>query len=60
MRARPWLIILDNFSIHTSRKVKRYLKRFPQIHLFFLPTYSPEYNPLERIWGWMKTKIYGF
>ncbi|MBP8626467.1 MAG: transposase [Syntrophorhabdales bacterium] len=51
---------MDNFSIHTSRKVKRYLKRFPQIHLFFLPTYSPEYNPLERIWGWMKTKIYGF
>ncbi|MBC2715160.1 MAG: hypothetical protein HF978_07625 [Desulfobacteraceae bacterium] len=53
-------IILDNSSIHASRKVKRYLQRFPRIHLFFLPTYSPEYNPVERIWGWMKTKVYGF
>ncbi len=52
-------IIIDNYSIHKSRKVKEYLKRFPMIHLHYLPTYSPEYNPVERIWGWVKQLIYG-
>jgi transposase len=30
------------------------------IYLYYLPKYSPEYNPVERIWGWIKSKIYGF
>lgn len=53
-------IILDNYSIHKSKKVFEYLKRFPMIHLYYLPKYSPEYNPVERIWGWIKPKVYGF
>lgn len=53
-------IIPDNTSIHKSRKVKRYLKRHQNIHLFYLPTYSPEYNPVELFWKWIKPKIYGF
>ena len=54
------MVILDNYSIHKSRKVARYVKRFPMIHLFYLPPYSPEYNPVDRIWGWIKPKVYGF
>lgn len=53
-------IILDNASIHKSRKVKRYLERHKNIHLFYLPTYSPEYNPVELFWKWIKPKVYGF
>ena len=30
------------------------------IHLFSLPTYSPEYNPVELFWKWIKPKVYGF
>lgn len=54
------VIILDNASIHKSRKVKNYLKRHTNIHLFSLPTYSPEYNPVELFWKWIKPKVYGF
>ena len=54
------IIILDNATIHKSKKVKRYLQRYKQIHLFYLPTYSPEYNPVELFWKWLKPKIYGF
>jgi transposase len=54
------IIILDNASIHKSRKVKRYLERHKNIHLFYLPTYSPEYNPVELFWKWIKPKVYGF
>ena len=54
------IIILDNASIHKSKKVKQYLSRHKNIHLFYLPTYSPEYNPVELFWRWIKSKIYGF
>lgn len=53
-------IILDNSSVHKNRKVTRFLKKYPEIHLFFLPPYSPEYNPVELIWRWLKRLVYGF
>ena len=30
------------------------------MHLFYLPPYSPEYNPVELFWKWIKPKVYGF
>jgi len=54
------VIILDNASIHKSAKVKSFLNRHLNIHLFYLPTYSPEYNPVELFWKWLKPKVYGF
>ena len=54
------VIILDNASIHRSKKTKAFLKRHKNIHLFFLPPYSPEYNPVEIFWRWIKPKVYGF
>jgi transposase len=54
------VIILDNASIHKSGKVKKFLSRHTNIRLFYLPTYSPEYNPVELFWKWIKPKIYGF
>jgi len=57
---REIIIFLDNASIHKSKKVKQYLARHKNIHLFYLPPYSPEYNPVELFWRWIKRKIYGF
>jgi transposase len=57
---RQIAIILDNASIHRSKKTKEFLKRHKNIHLFFLPPYSPEYNPVEIFWRWIKPKVYGF
>lgn len=54
------IIIPDNSSIHKSGKVKRYLERHKNIHLFHLPPYSPEYNPVELFRKWIKPKVYGF
>ena len=53
-------VILDNASIHKSGRTKKYLTRHPQISLFYLPAYSPEYNPVELFWKWIKPKVYGF
>ena len=53
-------IILDNASIHRSKKTKDFLQRHKNIHLIHLPPYSPEYNPVEIFWRWIKPKVYGF
>lgn len=39
--------------------MKDFLKKYKEIELFYLPTYSPEYNPVEKIWWWIKPKVYG-
>lgn len=45
------LIVLDNASWH--KKAVRLMKEnnnFPMIEFIFLPPYSPELNPIERVW----------
>lgn len=58
-RHRKLVFIMDNVSFHVSRKLKSWLKRYPEIMVIHLPTYSPEYNPIEQIWRWLKPLIYG-
>jgi transposase len=53
------ILISDNSSIHTSKKVEAFLKRNPLIKIRFLTPYSPEYNPIERFRLWLKKKVYG-
>lgn len=53
------MIILDNSSIHKSKKVRAFVKKHGWVELFFLPPYSPEYNPIERFWLWLKQTVYG-
>ena len=59
-KGKQLAIILDNASIHKCKKVCRYLERHPEVRLFRLPPYSPEYNPVELMWKWIKPKMYGF
>lgn len=41
-------LILDNLKVHHSKKVTQWLEKHKeQIELFYLPPYSPEYNPDE-------------
>ena len=53
------VVILDNCSIHKSKKVKRFVAKTSWLELEHLAPYSPEYNPMERFWGWLKRKVYG-
>jgi len=53
------VLILDNCSIHRSKKVKAFVAKTSWLELEHLAPYSPEYNPIERFWRWLKNKIYG-
>ncbi|ABM37051.1 IS630 family transposase [Polaromonas naphthalenivorans] len=44
------LLILDNLRVHHSQPVKAWVaERNDKIELFYLPSYSPELNPEERL-----------
>jgi transposase len=49
-RAKCIHVVLDNYGIHSSHETKRALARLPRIRLHFLPSYSPDYNRIERFW----------
>ena len=53
------VVILDNCSIHKSKQVKRFVAKTSWLELEHLAPYSPEYNPIERFWRWLKSKVYG-
>lgn len=45
-------LICDNAGYNKSKKVKEYLTT-SKIELIFLPPYSPNLNPIERLWKFM-------
>ena len=52
-------LIVDNCKAHTSQKVQKALKEEFQgtLELHFLPPYSPEHNPIERLWGELHANV---
>lgn len=30
-----------------------------EVEIFYLPPYSPEYNPVEQVWKWIKPLVNG-
>lgn len=49
--------LLDNASIHKTKKVLEIFKNKKYIPLF-IPPYSPEFNPIELIFGIIKSSFY--
>ena len=52
------VLILDNASSHKSHKVLDFIKKHKEkIELVFLPPYSPELNPIERVWKNLRYRV---
>lgn len=52
------VLILDNSSSHKSNKVAEFVnKHKKRLELFFLPPYSPELNPVERVWKNLRYRV---
>jgi transposase len=49
-------IFCDNARYYKNRAVGEYLEG-SKIRLHFLPPYSPNLNPIERLWKWMKERV---
>ena len=52
-------LILDNLRVHHSKPVKAWVDEHKdKIELFYLPSYSPELNPEERLNADLKSALY--
>lgn len=49
-------VFCDNAPYYRNMAVREYLKN-SKIELHFLPPYSPNLNPIERLWKWMKERV---
>lgn len=49
-------LFCDNAKYYKNKKIKEFLKT-SKIKLHFLPSYSPNLNPIERLWKFMKEKV---
>ena len=57
-REQKIYLILDNSRVHHAKLVKKWVKKHEEkVALFFLPTYSPEYNPDEFLNNTLKSKL---
>ena len=53
------IVLIDNFKSHNNNYIKNLAKEL-DIDLFFLPTYSPQLQPIEKVWLEIKYKIFKF
>jgi transposase len=57
LHGRRVLLIWDGLGGHTSRYMRAYLRRQRAwLTVERLPAYAPELNPLEQVWGNVKTR----
>lgn len=47
------IVVMDNMRSHHAKDVKAILDQFG-IHYLYLPPYSPDLNPIEKLWSKIK------
>ena len=52
------IVVMDNFSAHKSQKVEKIINSC-HAELRFLPPYSPDFNPIEKMWSKVKQILRG-
>lgn len=53
---RHLVIIMDQAPPHTSKKTQRFIESQKRLHVFYLPPYSPDWNPDEQVWNHLKNQ----
>ncbi|MCL2775370.1 MAG: IS630 family transposase [Oscillospiraceae bacterium] len=47
------IVLLDNCTVHSAKLVKETLKKC-NVTFWYLPKYSPDLNPIELMWAYIK------
>jgi transposase len=50
-------MVVDSARIHRSQLVQDFLVKHEDLLLLYLPPYSLNLNPIERLWHWLKKTV---
>jgi len=53
----PVVLVWDNLNTHKSALMRELIAARDWLTVFYLPSYAPEYNPVEGVWAHMKTSL---
>jgi transposase len=53
-RRRHLVVVMDQAPPHVSKATKTFVDAQPRLHVFYLPKYSPDWNPDEKVWNHLK------
>lgn len=51
---RHLVIVMDKAPPHMSKMTQRFIDSQARLHVFYLPSYSPDWNPDEKVWNHLK------
>ena len=51
------ILYVDNVRYHHAKALKPFLEVHPELEIRYLPAYSPDLNPVERVWWYMRKSI---
>jgi transposase len=51
---RHVVVVMDQAKPHTSKLTKAFIEARARLHVFYLPPYSPDWNPDEKVWNHLK------
>ena len=54
--SRGHVVIMDNAQFHRKAELRNIASRYG-ILVLFLPPYSPDYNPIEKLWANMNVLV---
>ena len=57
LHAGDWVLLQDNDPKHTSKVVKSWMEENMPGKLMDWPSQSPDMNPIENLFGWMKGRL---
>lgn len=52
---RKVAVVMDRVPSHTAKKIGDFINEQDQLKLFYIPPYSPELNPDEKVWRHLKS-----
>jgi len=51
---RHLVVVMDQAPPHTSKQTQAFIATQRRLHVFHLPSYSPDWNPDEKVWNHLK------
>lgn len=55
-KRRHIVVVMDKAKPHVSKKTIAFIDSQKRLHVFYLPSYSPDFNPDEKVWNHLKTQ----